>query len=54
LSSAFFKDILFSVEFWMPKDLDVNGFKKYSGYIPMTFDIFIMIGAALMANIYKK
>lgn len=54
MSFSFFKAILYSYELWTPKFLADNGFKDYSGYVPMLFDIFTLFGSFFMGYIYQK
>ena len=54
LSFSLFKAILYSYELWTPKFLSDTGYKDYSGYVPMLFDIFTLFGSFVMGMIYQK
>jgi MFS family permease len=54
MSFSLFKAILYSYELWTPKFLADNGFKDYSGYVPMLFDIFTLFGSFVMGIVYQK
>jgi len=53
MSFSLFKAILYSYELWTPKFLSDNGFGRYSGYVPMLFDIFTLFGSFAMGMIYQ-
>lgn len=53
LSFSFFKAILYSYELWTPQFLVDVGYKQYSGYVPMVFDISTLVGSYVMGKLYE-
>jgi len=53
LSFSCFKTILYSYELWTPSFLVDAGYARFSGYVPMVFDISTVFGSYLMGGLYQ-